>query len=65
MSALNLDWLKDYLTSNKDAVAFSQNADRIVLTAKTADLQAFVQKLEEKKEAWGDPMKLKKKAAKP
>ena len=42
VSTLEYDWLKKYLTDNPDALPWVLAGDRIVLTASTAELQAFV-----------------------
>ena len=70
MSAMDYDWLSKLLTQEPKAVRHhviqvSDDADknRLVLTADTEELQKFVMKHLGTKEAWGDPVELKKEMA--
>jgi hypothetical protein len=42
LSLFDWDWLQKHLEARPDALAHRKEGDRIVLTARTADLQAFV-----------------------
>ncbi|MEW5925335.1 MAG: hypothetical protein AB1746_15240 [Candidatus Zixiibacteriota bacterium] len=55
VSTLEYDWLKKYLTENPNALPWVIAGDRIVLTASTAELQAFVLKNLNKEGAFCEP----------
>jgi len=67
LSFFSLKWLQELLEKNPEAIRHekvgSTNDERIVLTASTAELQKFVLKHLETKDAFLEPMNLKRKTA--
>jgi hypothetical protein len=61
MAFLNPDWLKELLEQNPKAIRHEKVSDRIVLTASTKELQEFVLKNVNTKDAFGgEPSDLKR-----
>lgn len=56
MSMTDYDWLGDYLETNPQSLAHYKQEDRLVLTATTAELQAFIAKHDDK--FWDEPAKM-------
>jgi hypothetical protein len=52
LSMLDNDWLKKFLQEHPDAVRHEQENDRIILTAEPKELQAFLMKIDDIKEAY-------------
>lgn len=54
MAPLQPEWAKKFLKEHPTALRHEKVHGRVLLTAPTKDLQAFVLKHEETKDAWGD-----------
>lgn len=65
MAAVNPEALEKHLEKDPKAVAHLKQGDRVVFSAKTEDLQAFVMKHAEGEELFGSPFTLAREAAKP
>jgi hypothetical protein len=61
MSPLNPEWLGKYLEENPDAIAHDEVDDRLVLTAGTKELQAFLLEHVDDKDAWGESSDMRRK----
>lgn len=61
LSLMDPNWLKEQLKANPKMLEHAfLDEDNFIITAKTAELQAFFKKHANTKEAWGDPGVLKK-----
>ncbi|MEJ2110234.1 MAG: hypothetical protein P8Z37_10040 [Acidobacteriota bacterium] len=61
MSIFNSDWVKEYLQQHPDDIQHEKIGDRIVLTAKPKELQDFIMRHENTKEAFEDPFTMTRK----
>ena len=59
------DWLKGHLKAHPAALRHERDKDRILLTASTRELQAFLVKHAETKRAFDEPLKLKQRDPQP
>jgi hypothetical protein len=64
LAACNPEWLDNHLKANPVAVAHLRQPNRILLTAETKDLQAFVMKHVEGEALFGEPFSVKRLPAK-
>jgi hypothetical protein len=60
LAAMNPGWLDKHLKDEPDAISHERRGERIVLTAGTAPLQAFVLRHLETPEAFGKPLELER-----
>jgi hypothetical protein len=65
MAALGAEWLSDQLKKNPKAIAHERQGDRVILTAPTEALQAFLREHGRTDEAWGDPVSLTRRPSPP
>jgi hypothetical protein len=65
MSVLKGEWLEELLKADPKAIRHEEVKDRVVLTASTKELQAFVLQHARTEAAWGDPSDLRRVEAKP
>jgi hypothetical protein len=61
MATLNSEWVGKYLEENPEAVAHDEVDDRLVLTAETKELQAFLLEHADNEDAWGESSDMKRK----
>ena len=58
LSVLNPEWLEKLLEQDPDAIRHEKVKDRLVLTASTAELQAFLTRHHATEDAFADPLEL-------
>jgi hypothetical protein len=61
LAACDYDWLAKYLDENPDSLAHHKESKRLLLTARTVDLQAFVLKHLAEGELFGEPCRMVRK----
>ena len=60
LSGLSEDWLRDYLEANPEVIGHTATDYHVILTAPTADLQAFVRKHIDTKGAFSEETEFRK-----
>jgi hypothetical protein len=65
MSCMDPKWLKEYLEEQPDALRHEKQGDRLLVTASTEQLQAFLIKHGSTDKAFGEPSDLKRQSPQP
>ena len=64
LEILKTDWLLEYLANNPEAIKHEKVKDSLMLTAKPAELQAFLLKHEKTEDAWAEGSSMTRKTEK-
>jgi len=65
LQVMDEDWIKEQLKMKKQTVPHSLiESDRLVLTGRTEEIQAFLKKISDEEKAWGKPAEFQKRDSK-